>query len=82
MNVEQALQQRHSGRAFLPQAVDGALVKTLLAAAGQAASGGNLQPWRVIALTGQSLSDLRAAMAMAVPNPDPALVYPTQLWEP
>ena len=82
MNVEQALQQRHSVRAFLPQTVDGALVKTLLAAAGQAASGGNLQPWRVIALTGQSLNDLRAAMATAVPNPDPALVYPARLWEP
>ena len=62
MNVEQAMRQRHSVRAFLPKQVDAALVKDLLAQAGQAASGGNLQPWRVVALAGQSLQDLRQAM--------------------
>ena len=82
MNVEQAMQQRHSVRAFLPRAVDTALVRDLLAQAGQAASGGNLQPWRVIALTGESLQALRQAMQAATPNADPALVYPQSLWEP
>ena len=82
MNVEQAMQQRHSVRAFLSQAVDTTLVRDLLAQAGQAASGGNLQPWRVVALTGQSLQELRQAMRGATPNSDPALVYPAALWEP
>lgn len=82
MNVEQAMQQRHSVRAFLPRRVDAALVRDLLAQAGLAASGGNLQPWRVIALTGDSLQALRQAMPAATPNSDPALVYPPQLWEP
>ena len=82
MNVEQAMQQRHSVRAFLPRRVDAALVRDLLAQAGQAASGGNLQPWRVIALTGESLQGLRQAMPAATPNSDPPLVYPPQLWEP
>ena len=82
MNVEQAMQQRHSVRAFLPRTVDAALVRDLLAQAGQAASGGNLQPWRVIALTGDSLQGLRQAMPAATPNSDPPLVYPPQLWEP
>jgi nitroreductase len=82
MNVEQAMQQRHSVRAFLPRTVDAALVRDLLAQAGQAASGGNLQPWRVIALTGDSLQALRQAMPAATPNSDAALVYPAQLWEP
>ena len=82
MNVEQAMQQRHSVRAFLPKPVDVALVRDLLAQAGQAASGGNLQPWRVVALAGQSLQDLRQAMRTATSNHDPALVYPTSLWEP
>mgnify|MGYP000320045762 CR=1 FL=1 len=65
MNVEQAMQQRHSVRAFLPRTVDAVLVRDLLAQAGQAASGGNLQPWRVIALTGDSLQALRQAMPAA-----------------
>ena len=82
INVEQAMQQRHSVRAFLPKPVDVALVRDLLAQAGQAASGGNLQPWRVVALAGQSLQDLRQAMRTATSNHDPALVYPTSLWEP
>ena len=82
MNVQQAMQQRHSVRAFLPQALPAELVKDLLAQAGQAASGGNLQPWRVVALTGQSLRDLSAAMRTATPNHDPAMVYPLSLWEP
>lgn len=82
MNVEQAMQQRHSVRAFLPRTVDAALVRDLLAQAGQAASGGNLQPWRVIALTGDSLQVLRQAMPAATPDCDAALVYPEQLWEP
>ena len=82
MNVEQAMQQRHSVRAFLPRTVDAALVRDLLAQAGQAASGGNLQPWRVMALTGGSLQALRQAMPAATPNSDPAQVYPARLWEP
>lgn len=82
MNVEEAMQQRHSVRAFLPRTVNAALVRDLLAQAGLAASGGNLQPWRVIALTGDSLQALRQAMPAATPNSDPALVYPPQLWEP
>lgn len=82
MNVEQAMQQRHSVRAFLPRTVDAVLVRDLLAQAGQAASGGNLQPWRVIALTGDSLQALRQAMPAATPDSDAALVYPAQLWEP
>ena len=82
MNVEQAMQQRHSVRAYLPKKVDGALVRQLLAQAGQAASGGNLQPWRVVALAGASLQALGQAMRHAMPNSDPALVYPASLWEP
>lgn len=82
MNVEQALRQRHSVRAFLSRAVGAAQVRELLVQAGLAASGGNLQPWRVMALTGTSLQALRQAMSEATPDSDAALVYPAQLWEP
>ena len=81
-NVEQVLRQRHSVRAFLSRPVGAEQVRQLLVLAGQAASGGNLQPWRVTALTGASLQALREAMAAAPPDSDPALVYPARLWEP
>ena len=82
MNVQQAMQHRHSVRAYLPNNVDAALLRQLLAQAGQAASGGNLQPWRVVALAGASLQALGQAMRHAAPNSDPVLVYPAALWEP
>ena len=49
MNVSQAMQARRSVRAFLPQAPSPDEVQRLIADAAQAASGGNLQPWRVVA---------------------------------
>lgn len=60
MDIRQALQQRRSVRAFLPQAVAAATVRDLLETAAQAPSGGNMQPWRVTAVGGQALKDLCA----------------------
>ncbi|WP_280191340.1 nitroreductase [Delftia sp. PS-11] len=83
MNVEQALHARRSVRAFLPQAPDAALVRTLMEQSAQAASGGNMQPWRVLALTGQPLQQLLEAVAQAEPqDSQPGLSYPPNLWEP
>ena len=83
MDVFQALQQRRSVRAFLPQAPSADTVRTLMEAAARAASGGNLQPWRVLALTGEPLAQVVAAVAQAEPDPDAHLTsYPANLWEP
>jgi nitroreductase len=83
MNVEQALQARHSVRAFLPRVPDAALVRSLMEQAAGAASGGNLQPWRVLALTGEPLGRLLDAVAQAEPqDAQPGLSYPPSLWEP
>jgi len=83
MNVEQALGLRHSVRAFLPQMPDKHLIKHLLEQAAKAASGGNLQPWRVIALSGEALREL---INQAKDNPArraPAgMSYPSPLFEP
>jgi nitroreductase len=54
MNVEDAVRQRISIRAFLDTPIDRADLSALLAAAQRAPSGGNLQPWRVIAVAGQA----------------------------
>ncbi len=83
MNVEQALHARRSVRAFLPRVPDAALVRSLMEQAAQAASGGNLQPWRVLALTGEPLQQLLDAVAAAQPDDArPGLSYPPNLWEP
>ncbi|MFG0603777.1 nitroreductase [Delftia sp. WSY_4] len=83
MNVEQALHARRSVRAFLPQSPDAALVRTLMEQSANAASGGNLQPWRVLALTGEPLQQLLTAVAEAEPqDAQPGLSYPPNLWEP
>src|SRR5690606_19362505 len=46
--------------------------------------GGNLQPWRVYALTGEPLADLKAKVAARIASPDEPEydVYPPDLWEP
>ena len=83
MDVSHALRARRSVRAFLHQVPAAALVQTLLQEAARAASGGNLQPWRVVALTGEPLRALLAAVAQAQPVEDESLQsYPPNLWEP
>ncbi len=82
MEVSEAVARRMSVRAFLPDAVPGAVVQDILLAAQGAPSGGNLQPWRVYALAGAQLSKFKTLVAetpMETPQYD---VYPEQLWEP
>ena len=83
MELVQALQQRQSVRAFLPEVPSAALVREVIEGAAMAASGGNLQPWRVEALTGALLTELLAVVAQAEREDDahnPS--YPPNLWEP
>ncbi|MFI4934687.1 MAG: nitroreductase [Caulobacterales bacterium] len=82
MDVAEAARRRISTRAFKPDPVPGALVRRMLETAHQAPSGGNLQPWRVYALAGQSLAEFKARVA-ASPMQEPEYdVYPSNLWEP
>lgn len=83
MNVSQAVAQRISVRAFRPDPVAGALVREILEAAARAPSGGNLQPWRVHALTGAPLEALKARVRENPFGETPEYdVYPANLWEP
>jgi nitroreductase len=86
MNVSDAVRQRTSVRAFLPDPVPGEVVRELLDAAKHAPSGGNLQPWRVYTLTGQPLAEFKALIAArfeAGETETPEYeVYPPGLWEP
>jgi len=85
--VTEALQRRHSVRQFLPTPVSRALLTEILDVASRAPSGGNLQPWRVIAVAGparEAVTELarrvRAQGSASEEGDD--LVYPPQLWEP
>lgn len=83
MNVSEAVERRISVRAFKPDPVPGALVAEILAQASRAPSGGNLQPWRVYALSGLPLQDLKAAAAANPFGETPEYdVYPPNLWDP
>jgi hypothetical protein len=52
MNVTQAVRQRISTRAFLDTPISQEDLGDLLATAQRSPSGGNLQPWRTIAVAG------------------------------
>lgn len=78
------MKERRSVRAFLPTAPTADQVHSLMSDAAQAASGGNLQPWRVVALAGGALTQLTDAIAAAQPDEEQVsnLSYPPNLWEP
>jgi len=84
MNVTQAIQRRISVRAFKPDPVPGGLLREILEIAHRAPSGGNLQPWRVYALSGEPLAEFKAKVAARIGMPDEPEydVYPPDLWEP
>lgn len=85
MNVSQAMQERRSVRAFLPRVPSKSEVESLLTDAARSASGGNLQPWRAMALSGAPLKQLTDAVGNAPPADDsevPHMSYPPSLWEP
>ncbi len=83
MNVTEAIATRTSIRAFLPEAPDAVVVRQILQTAARSPSGGNLQPWRVYALAGQPLADLKADVAANPFGETPEYdVYPPNLWDP
>ena len=60
MNVTEATQRRASIRSFLPDAVSNQQIRELLEVAARAPSGGNVQPWKVYVLNGESMTNFRA----------------------
>jgi nitroreductase len=87
MDVRDAVASRFSCRAFLLTPVPLATIREILTRAARAPSGGNLQPWRVHALAGAVLEDLKARIRPHAPsNPRGEgaeyQVYPSPLKEP
>jgi len=88
MDVFEAVDSRIACRSFLDKPVEADVVRELIGRAARAASSGNLQPWRLYALTGAPLAALKREVAEDMAGRDPRHddaeypVYPTTLWEP
>ncbi len=84
MDVHEAVASRRSVRGFLPDPVDGAVIRRVVERAARAPSGGNLQPWHLDVVAGEPLAGLKAIMARRTreaPGGEPAEydIYPKEL---
>lgn len=87
MKVSDAVASRRCIRAFLDKPVPEIVLRRVLELAARAPSGGNLQPWRLYVLTGETLAQFKTRMRERLannPSPDPREyhIYPENLWEP
>ena len=86
MNVTQAVAARRSVRGFLDRPVPLETLRALVIKAARAPSGGNLQPWHVDLVAGESLAALRAIMRATLAagdvEPPAYAIYPQPLTAP
>jgi nitroreductase len=72
-----------SVRQFRPDPIEDSLIADMLAIAARAPSGGNLQPWRIYVVNGESMARLRTHLATQPPMDKPEYdIYPPKLAEP
>jgi nitroreductase len=83
MDVAAAVHARISVREFLSDPVDDAVLRQLLVDASYAPSGGNLQPWRIYVVNGESMTRLREYLPTQPPlEAGEYDIYPKALTEP
>jgi nitroreductase len=82
MNVTDAVNARKSVRAFRPDPVDDATIAELLTVASRAPSGGNVQPWRIYVVNGESMVRFREFIATRQIEAPAYDIYPPGLTEP
>lgn len=86
MDVLAALRSRRSCRAFTDRPVSRATVDALLDAAHWAPSGGNIQPWRVVVVSGKPRDEVvriaGEALFAGASEEGEHPIYPPSLWEP
>lgn len=82
-SLRAAIESRRSVRRFLPTPVPRATIEAILTLAARAPSGSNIQPWRVVVLTGAPLAALAArleARALAGDHGDWPFAYYPRTW--
>ena len=82
MRVTDAVNRRKSVRAFRPDPVSNDVLAELLTTAARAPSGGNVQPWRVYVVNGDSMERFREFIAERPPGAPAYDIYPQPLGEP
>jgi nitroreductase len=88
MNVRDAVASRYSCRAFLPTPVPESVVRDIVGEAARAPSAGNMQPWRVYAIAGARIDNLKQLLAPRMETELPRgegtdyTIYPDPLTEP
>ena len=83
MDVSEAVDSRKSIRAFLDKSVDDSLIKELLAKTSRSASGGNLQPWQIYVINGDTMNSFHKFQSEWTEPETPAYaIYPENLKEP
>ena len=83
MNVTEAVFSKTSIRSFLEDPVSDELLKTLLEKASRAASGGNLQPWKIFIVNNSAMKDFLEFQEGWTEHEVPAYeIYPPKLKEP
>jgi nitroreductase len=63
MDVREAVASRYSCRSFLEKPVAKEIVREIICSAARAPSAGNMQPWHVYVLSGDSIKALKADLA-------------------
>jgi nitroreductase len=83
MNVVDAVNARLSVRQFLSTPVSDDQLRSLLADASRSPSGGNVQPWRMYVVNGDSLTRMREFLTTQPPAEEPEYdIYPKSITEP
>ena len=83
ISVSQAVSKRSSIRAFKDSPVDSNIIREILSLSSRAPSGGNVQPWKIYVLNGQSMQDFFLFQKSWIqPEKEAYSIYPPQLKEP
>ena len=88
MDVFEAVSSRYSCRAFLPTPIPEKSVRDIVERAARSPSAGNMQPWRIYAIAGKRVAQLKALLAPRMASELPRgegtdyTIYPEPLGEP
>ena len=83
MKVSEAVEKRSSVRSFLNKSISTELIKDLLTKSSRAASGGNLQPWKIFVINNSAMNDfLEFQKTWTEPEVPAYEIYPQKLKEP
>lgn len=87
MKVSDAVLARRSIRAFTSKTVPKATLRQAIEQASRSPSGGNLQPWRIYAVAGDTLKQIKDSVHSRIERGEMSdshdyAIYPSNLWEP